>query len=245
MPETLKDIQSRLLDDLYDNMLLHLEVGLQLSHDVFKGREKPEAAINNLKQTTRWLLRIMAVYKAPQDYVTRHLGITDREQIPNVVWTEDRELLHRIFKKEYPHQVADLYSYLLLADGGLRIADEAEVVYRLAYLNLSLVRLFIKTGALLPKTYIPTVADEEFLITFPQWRVMRLEKWADQPPAVANLQLIDEVPSESCTCTCGNTNARLYADHVPFLMSCSKCNRYFFDRQELQLAGLPNDSIRV
>lgn len=244
MPETLRDIQSRLLDDLYDHMLLHLEVGLQLSQDVFNGREAPAAAISNLKQTTRWLLRIMAVNKSPQEYIGGHLNMENTEQVPQVVWPEDKALLRDIFSRHYPQQEPDFYSYLLLADGELQLEDEAEVVRRLTYLNLSLVPLFMETGALLPKTYIPTAADEEFMRTYPQWRIMRLERLADNPPVINKITCKVNMPSEPGTCLCGNKASLFYAAQ-PFLLTCQHCNRYFFDRQEMQLAGLPNDHIGV
>lgn len=239
--------RSELLDQVYEHMLIHLEVGLHVLHDVDAPGADLDIAYRNLRAANIWMLRVLALNTDIEYYVDQLLLPTEETTIPVDAWPDDVQYLIERFGKQYPDRKQEYWPYLQL----LRLAGRHSIkdidLMRIGALALNLMQLLIAEDQLYPKTYIVTNADRSFIDQYREKRVMRVEA------LLANTDTSDPLPghffkeylaSIEIACPRCKANAKLLGyKNKQALHSCSMlcehCGAYLFDMKELQLAELP------
>lgn len=238
--------RSELLDQVYEHLLMHLEVGLQVLHDVEAPGADLDVAYRNLRAACIWMLRALALNTDVEYYVDQLLEDTESNIIPVDAWPDDVQYLIDRFGKQYPRHKQEYWPYLQL----LRLAGRQHVkaidLMRLGALALDMMQLLIADEQLYPKTYIVTDADSRFMGHYHEKRVMRVDKLlahADAKDPLPEHQLKEYLDTVSSSCPrCSNKADQYgYIEKGSFYacaMLCNVCGAYLFDMKELQLAGL-------
>lgn len=238
--------RSDLLDLVYEHLLMHLEVGLHVLHDVDAPGADLDIAYRNLRAASIWMLRALALNTDVEYYVDQLLADTDNNILPVDAWPDDVQYLIEGFGKQYPAHKQEYWPYLQL----LRLAGRQHIkaldLMRLGALALDLLQLLIADGQLYPKTYIITDADARFMGHYHEKRVMRIDSMlanadtTDPPPDHRMKEYLNTRPTPCPRCS-------MQADHLGYTekgafyacsMLCESCGAYLFDMKELQLAGV-------
>lgn len=236
---------------MYEHMLVHLEVGLQLVHDAPAAAQKQQVAAKNLLRALRWTLRAFALKKIPETYLTNYLNWEPETDPEDAEWNEqDTEMLLQLFQDTYPARRHFYAPYLNMLQWPGNFDHNLDSVQRLAYGVLQLFDLFMADSYLLPYTYVQTDADQLFISTYHEKRVMRVGKLLSQMDEYnydLEVGMFNGMESRLCDCPRCGSDARLYgyyADELKrsFMASaliCKTCRMLLFDCKELQLAGMP------
>ena len=235
-----------LLDQVYEHMLMHLQVGVHVLHDVEAPGADLDIAYRNLRAASIWMLRVLALNTDVEYYVDQLVQPSQGHTIPVDAWPDDVQYLIDRFAAQYPDQQQAYWPYLQL----LRLVGRHTIkpidLMRMGSLALDLMQLLLSDVQLYPKTYIVTDADRNFLDHYHEKRVMRVEELLAHAGAIAppEHQLKDYLRSIPLPCPRCQRQADLLgytsrAGHYACSLLCGSCGAYLFDMKELQLAGVP------
>lgn len=238
--------RSDLLDQVYDHMLMHLEVGLHVLHEVDAPGADLDVAYRNLKASNIWMLRALALNTDVEYYVDQLLEPAQNGAIAANAWPDDIGYLIDHFGIKYPERKQEYWPYLQL----LNLVERAGItpidLMRMGALSIDMVKLLMNDDQLYPKTYIVTEADENFMGHYTEKRVMRVDAilaHADKVDPLPGHQMAEHMDSWPVTCPRCEQQADMLGYQTKqgayaCSMLCQHCGAYLFDMKELQLAGL-------